>query len=92
MTTAPLVPKQIAIGPPEEIWEEAGWLPCTVSVDLPLRRFTVRTLLQLEPGAILESNLADGADLPVSVNSQLIGWGEFEIVGQALAVRLTELA
>jgi flagellar motor switch/type III secretory pathway protein FliN len=92
MTTAPLVPKQIPVGPPEEMWEEAGWLPCLVSVDLPLRRFTVRTLLQLEPGAILESNLADGADLPVSVNSQLIGWGEFEIVGQGLAVRLTELA
>jgi flagellar motor switch/type III secretory pathway protein FliN len=74
------------------MWEEAGWLPCLVSVDLPLRRFTVRTLLRLEPGTVLESNLADGADLPVSVNSQLIGWGEFEIVGQGLAVRLTELA
>ena len=92
MTTAPLVAKQIPVGTPEEVWDEVGWLPCLVSVDLPLRGFTVRTLLQLEPGAIVESNLADGADLPVLVNSQLIGWGEFEIIGQGLAVRLTELA
>jgi flagellar motor switch/type III secretory pathway protein FliN len=45
----------------------------------------------LEPGAILESSLPDGADLPVLVNAQRIGWGEFEIVGEGLAVRLTEL-
>jgi flagellar motor switch/type III secretory pathway protein FliN len=62
------------------------------SVALPLQRFTVRTLLQLERGSIVESNIADGADLPVLVNSQLIGWGELEVVHQALAVRLTELA
>jgi flagellar motor switch/type III secretory pathway protein FliN len=78
--------------PAEELWEEAGWLPCVVSVALALQHFTVRTMLQLEPGSIVESNVADGADLPVLVNSQLIGWGEFEIVHQTLAVRLTELA
>ena len=50
MTTAPLVAKQIPVATPEEVWDEVGWLPCLVSVDLPLRSFTVRTLLQLEPG------------------------------------------
>jgi flagellar motor switch/type III secretory pathway protein FliN len=92
MTTAPQLPRQIPTVPAEELWEEAGWLPCVVSVALPLQRFTVRALLLLEAGSIVESSVADGADLPILVNSQLIGWGEFEIVHQTLAVRLTELA
>jgi flagellar motor switch protein FliN/FliY len=91
MAAAPLLPKQIPVVYGEETWEEAGWLPCTISVDVRLRSFTVRNLLQLEPGAILDTSAADGADVPVVVNSQLIGWGEFEIVGHRLAVRLTEI-
>jgi flagellar motor switch/type III secretory pathway protein FliN len=67
-------------------------LPCLLSIDVPIRSFTVRDLLRLEAGAILETDNADGADVPVIVNSQLIGWAEFEVVGQRLAVRLTELA
>jgi flagellar motor switch/type III secretory pathway protein FliN len=51
----------------------------------------VRDLLQLDVGAILETKIADGADVPVMVNSQLIGWAEFEMVGHKLAVRMTEL-
>jgi flagellar motor switch/type III secretory pathway protein FliN len=91
MATAPAAPKEITILVPEELWSEAAWLPCVLSVDLPLRKFTVRDLLQLEPGSILESVNTAGADVPIVVNSQLIGWAEFEVVGQRLAVRLTEL-
>jgi flagellar motor switch/type III secretory pathway protein FliN len=75
----------------EEAWTEAGLLPCQISVDLKLRRFTVRDLLQLDAGAILETSNADGADVPVMVNAQLIGWAEFEIVGKRIAVRITEV-
>ena len=76
---------------PEELWEQAGWIPCVFSVDVPLKDFTVRDLLRLEPGAIVESKNVNGADVPVSVNTRLIAWAEFEVVGQRLAVRLTEL-
>jgi flagellar motor switch protein FliN/FliY len=77
---------------PEDLWSEAAWLPCTLSVDLPLRRFTVRDLLQLEPGAILETNNVNGADVPLTVNTQLLAWAEFEVVAHRIAVRVTELA
>lgn len=76
---------------PEELWEQAGLLPCVLSVDVPLKEFTVRDLLRMEPGSIVESKNVNGADVPVFVNARLIGWAEFEVVGQRLAVRLTEL-
>jgi flagellar motor switch/type III secretory pathway protein FliN len=91
MASALVAPKQIFVPISEELWDEAGWLPCLFSVDLPVRRFTVRDLLQLEVGSIVEAKIADSADVPVLVNSQLVGWAEFEMVGQKLSVRMTEL-
>lgn len=76
----------------DELWAESGWLPCVLTVDLPLRRFTVGDLLRLQVSAILETNHVNGADVPVLVNAQLIGWAEFEVVAQRIAVRVTELA
>jgi flagellar motor switch/type III secretory pathway protein FliN len=76
----------------DELWVEGGWLPCVLSVDLLLRRFTISDLLRLQPGAILETSHVNGADVPVLVNTQLIGWAEFEVVAQRIAVRITELA
>ena len=84
--------KELAGGISEELWSEAGWLTCTLSVDLRLKRFTVRDLLQLENGAILETENVNGADVPVQVNTRLIAWAEFEVVAQRIAVRVTELA
>jgi flagellar motor switch/type III secretory pathway protein FliN len=84
--------KEVAPGISDELWSEAGWLPCSLSVDLKLQRFTVKDLLRLEPGAILETKHVNGADVPVLVNTQVIGWAEFEVVAQRIAVRITELA
>jgi flagellar motor switch/type III secretory pathway protein FliN len=91
MVTTLVAPKQIPVPVTDEVWNDAGWLTCLISVDLPLARFTVRDLLRLDVGAILETKNADGADVPVTVNSQLIGWAEFELVGRRVAVRMTEV-
>ncbi|HTQ60216.1 MAG TPA: FliM/FliN family flagellar motor C-terminal domain-containing protein [Candidatus Solibacter sp.] len=85
------ISKEIAVPIPEELWEEANWLPCLFSVDLPVHLFTVRALLTLEPGVILETRYASSADVPVVVNSQRIGWAEFEVVEQHIGIRITEL-
>jgi flagellar motor switch/type III secretory pathway protein FliN len=76
----------------EEMWEEAAFLPCLLSIDLQVRNFTIRDLLRMESGTILESGVPNGADVPVLVNAHLVGWAEFEIVGRSLGVRMTELA
>ena len=92
MATLPALPREVPVAISEDLWQEVGWLPSLLSVDLPLRKFTVRDLLQLNQGTVLESRNASGSDLPIIVNAQLIGWAEIEVVGQRLAVRITELA
>jgi flagellar motor switch/type III secretory pathway protein FliN len=92
MSTSMAILKEIPVMVSEELWEEAAWLPCVFSVDLQVHKFTVRDLLQLEKGTVLETQNINGADVPVLVNAQRIGWAEFEVVGQRLAVRITELA
>lgn len=92
MAALPALPKDVRIVASEELWAEAGELPCVLSVDVPLKRFTVRDLLLLERDTLLESSKPTGADVPVVVNSQVIGWAEFEAMGQRLAVRITEVA
>ncbi len=89
MSTALVAAKDVPRPIPEEFWVDVGWLPCKLSVDIRPRKFRVRDLLQLEPGVIVESDSANGADVPLIANAQLIGWAEFEVAGQKLAVRIT---
>jgi len=76
--------------------EEAAWthvkgLPCRLSVEVPIPRFTVRKLLDLAPGVILDTCFEEGSHVPVLVNGQMIAWGEFDVLDEILAIRLTEL-
>ena len=68
------------------------WLPCTLALDLPVVNFTVGDLLSLTTGSIVETAYHQSSDLPLRVNGQLVGWTEFEVVGERLAVRLTDLS
>jgi flagellar motor switch protein FliN/FliY len=68
------------------------WLPCTLALDLPVVKFTVGDLLSLSNGSIVETSYHQSSDLPLRVNGQLVGWTEFEVVGERLAVRLTDLS
>jgi len=73
-------------------YELLPWLPCTLALDIPVIRFTVRDLLGLAKGFIVETAYHQSSDLPLKVNGQLVGWTEFEVVGERLAVRLTDLS
>ena len=68
------------------------WLPCTLALDIPVVKFTVADLLGLTDGSIVETAYHQSSDLPLRVNGQLVGWTEFEVVGERLAVRLTDLS
>ena len=46
------------------------------------------SLLTLDRGSIVETAYHQSSDLPLRVNGQLVGWTEFEVVGERLAVRL----
>jgi flagellar motor switch/type III secretory pathway protein FliN len=68
------------------------WLPCTLSLDLPVVRFTIGDLLTLGKGSIVETACHHTSDVPLRVNRLLIGWTEFEVIGDRLAVRITDQA
>ena len=68
------------------------WLPCCLALDIPVVKFTVADLLALAEGSIVETVYHQSSDLPLRVNGQLVGWTEFEVVGERLAVRLTDLS
>ncbi len=47
--------------------------------------------MELTRGSVVETAFHQSSDLPLRVNGQLVGWTEFEVVGERLAVRLTDL-
>ncbi len=68
------------------------WLPCTITLDLPVVQFTIGDLLGLAVGDVIETACHHTSDIPLRVNNLLIGWTEFNVVGDRLAVRITEQA
>jgi flagellar motor switch/type III secretory pathway protein FliN len=76
----------------EKRWQPVLALPCNLTVDLELPGLKVSDMLRMGPGTVLGSTWAVRRDVPLRVNGNVIGWSEFEVVGDTLAVRLTELA
>ena len=54
-------------------------------------RTTVAELLKLEVHSIVDARESEDAPLPIWVNGAMIGWAEFDVVGDRLAIRVTEL-
>ena len=81
-----------SVGAEEARWRPVLGLPCLLTLELTLPRFTVADLLKLRTGSVVGTNWHVARDVPLRVNGTLIGWSEFEVVGNRLAVRLTELA
>ncbi len=77
--------------PAADVWNLALRLPCMLTVEVPVPRFTVRDLLRLQSGQVLNTAWAQSADVGVRVNDELIAWAEFEVVNEHLAARITEL-
>ncbi len=91
---AKVAPSVYGMGRIEEhhAWPALSELMMTLESGIALRGFKVRNLLGLETGQIIESLCADTDDVPVKVGRVQVGWSEFEVVEQKLAVRLTRLA
>ena len=91
MVEAALVaPPQDSVTDPEA-WAQVLPLPCRLTVDVPLPGFTVADALGLRRSSVINSHWRVGADIPLRLNGELIARGEFEVVGNHLAVRITEL-
>lgn len=83
---------EIPQAPCEELqWRQLSWLPCELTLELPVAHFRVRDLLDLRPGQLVETSYSRGAEIPLLANGKLIAWAEFEPVGNHIGVRITEL-
>jgi len=67
------------------------WLPCTLSLEIVAPSFTVGDLLRLRVGSIVKTHWPYVSDVPLSVNGKRVGWAKFEVMGDHLAARITEL-
>jgi flagellar motor switch protein FliN/FliY len=62
-----------------------------VTVELGRTRMTVRDLLALTPGAVLELDRAAGSPADLLVNGRLIARGEVVVVDEDFGLRVTEI-
>ena len=67
-------------------------LPMELHVMVRVERMRVEDLLALERGTVLSTVHEHSQDVPVRCGGALLLWGEFEVVEQKLAVRVTRLA
>ena len=63
-----------------------------VTVEIGRTRMTVRELLDLSPGAVLELDRAAGSPADLLVNGRLIARGEVVVIDEDFGLRITEIA
>jgi flagellar motor switch protein FliN/FliY len=62
-----------------------------VSAELGRTRMSVRELLSLIPGAIIELDRAAGSPADLLVNGRLIARGEVVVIDENFGIRITEI-
>jgi flagellar motor switch/type III secretory pathway protein FliN len=72
-------------------WPLLSQMPMTLTVRITLDRLKVNELLGLKVGQILESQWSQTSDVPLAVGGVWLGWSEFEVSGQQIGVRVTQL-
>ena len=73
-------------------WVEMLRVRATLSVEVPVVQLTVRELYCLVAGSVVATGSASGENVPLRAGGRLIAWGEFQVIGDQLALRIAELA
>jgi flagellar motor switch protein FliN/FliY len=86
----------LAGGPLGQVEQHRNWpllsqLPLKLNVAVPMPGFKVRDLLALGAGKTIASLWKVSEDVPLRVGGVAFGWGEFEVIEQKLALRMTRL-
>jgi flagellar motor switch protein FliN len=66
-------------------------IPVTLSMEVGRSRISIRNLLQLNQGSVVELDRATGEPLDVYVNGTLIAHGEVVVVNDKFGIRLTDV-
>lgn len=66
-------------------------IPVTLSVEIGQTRISIRNLLQLNQGSVVELDRLAGEPLDVLINGTLIAHGEIVVVNEKFGIRLTDV-
>src|ERR1700751_2061907 len=66
-------------------------IPVTLSMEVGRSRVSIRNLLQLNQGSVVELDRATGEPLDVYVNGTLVAHGEVVVVNEKFGIRLTDV-
>jgi flagellar motor switch protein FliN/FliY len=66
-------------------------IPVTLAMEVGRSRISIRNLLQLNQGSVVELERATGEPLDVYVNGTLIAHGEVVVVNDKFGIRLTDV-
>lgn len=66
-------------------------IPVTISMEVGNTSITIRNLLQLNQGSVVELDRLAGEPLDVKVNGTLIAHGEVVVVNEKFGIRLTDV-
>ncbi|MFO1401152.1 MAG: flagellar motor switch protein FliN [Steroidobacteraceae bacterium] len=66
-------------------------IPVTLSMEVGRSRISIRNLLQLNQGSVVELERATGEPFDIYVNGTLIAHGEVVVVNEKFGMRLTDV-
>ena len=66
-------------------------IPVTISMEVGRTQISIRNLLQLNQGSVVELDRIAGESLDVMVNGTLIAHGEVVVVNDKFGIRLTDV-
>ena len=66
-------------------------VPLTISMEVGRTKITIRNLLQLNQGSVVELDRVAGEHLDVMVNGTLVAHGEVVVVNEKFGIRLTDV-
>ena len=66
-------------------------IPVSLSVEIGQTRISIRNLLQLNQGSVVELDRLAGEPLDIMVNNTLIAHGEVVVVNEKYGIRLTDV-
>ncbi len=66
-------------------------IPVTLSLEVGRSRISIRNLLQLNQGSVVELDRATGEPFDIYVNGTLIAHGEVVVVNEKFGIRLTDV-
>jgi flagellar motor switch/type III secretory pathway protein FliN len=89
--SAPGAGSQIAADEADN-WGELLLVKSVIAADLAIANLTVGDLFRLDKGSILVTSHLSGTNVPLLIGGRILAWGEFQVNGDTLGVRVAEMA